>query len=62
MSVESPEYEVLKHDGSFELRRYAGYLTANVRLRSGDHGRAMNAGFEPRPSKILLRTMRPART
>jgi len=47
MSVESPEYEVLKHDGSFELRRYAGYLTANVRVTAADWGRAMNSGFNP---------------
>jgi hypothetical protein len=31
MAAETPEYEVLKHDGAFELRRYGGYLTANVR-------------------------------
>jgi hypothetical protein len=47
MSVESPEYEVLKHDGSFELRRYARYLTANVRVTAADWGRAMNSGFSP---------------
>jgi len=47
MSVESPKYEVLKHDGSFELRRYAGYLTANVRVTAGDWGHAMKSGFNP---------------
>jgi hypothetical protein len=47
MSVESPAYDVLKHDGSFELRRYAPYLTANVRVTAADWGRAMNSGFEP---------------
>lgn len=47
MSVESPGYEVLKHDGSFELRRYARYLTANVRVTASDWGRAMNSGFSP---------------
>jgi hypothetical protein len=47
MAVETPEYEVLRHDGPFELRRYAGYLTANVRVTAGDYGRAMNAGFNP---------------
>jgi hypothetical protein len=45
MSVESPEYEVLRHDGAFELRRYGGYLTATVRVTAVDYGRAMNAGF-----------------
>lgn len=47
MAVETPEYEVLRHDGPFELRRYEGYLTANVRVTAGDYGRAMNAGFNP---------------
>jgi hypothetical protein len=47
LSVESPEYEVLRHDGAFELRRYAGYLAARVRVSAGDYGRAMNAGFNP---------------
>jgi hypothetical protein len=47
MAVESPKYEVLRHDGPFELRRYAGYLTATVRVTAGDYGRAMNEGFNP---------------
>jgi hypothetical protein len=47
MTVESPEYEVLKHDGAFELRRYAGYTTATVHVTADDYGRAMNAGFSP---------------
>ncbi len=47
MAVETPEYEVLRHEGPFELRRYAGYLTANVRVTASDHGRAMSAGFDP---------------
>lgn len=45
MAVETPEYDVLRRDGSFELRRYAGYLTASVRVTATDHGRAMSAGF-----------------
>jgi hypothetical protein len=47
MAVETPEYEVLRHDGAFELRRYDSYLTANVRITAGDYGAAMNAGFSP---------------
>lgn len=47
MAVETPEYQVLKHDGSFELRRYRGYLTASVRVTARDYGRAMNEGFGP---------------
>jgi hypothetical protein len=45
MAVETPAYEVLTHDGSFELRRYTDYLTANVRVTAGGYGRAMGAGF-----------------
>jgi len=47
MAVETPEYEVLSHNGPFELRRYAGYLTASVRVTADDYGRAMNEGFSP---------------
>ncbi len=47
MAVETPDYEVLRHDGPFELRRYPGYLTANVRVAASDYGRAMNVGFDP---------------
>ena len=47
MAVESPEYEVLIHEGPFEVRRYPSYLTASVRVSASDYGRAMNAGFEP---------------
>jgi len=47
MSVESPKYEVLRHDGGFELRRYGGYLTANVRVTAAGYGQATNAGFNP---------------
>ncbi len=45
MSVESPDYEVLSKDGQFELRRYVGYLTANVRVSAADHAAATSAGF-----------------
>lgn len=47
MSVESPEYEVLRHEGHFELRRYGAILTASVRVRARDYNRAMNEGFNP---------------
>ncbi|MDO8963631.1 MAG: heme-binding protein [Coriobacteriia bacterium] len=47
MSAETAAYEVLRHDGHFELRRYAGYLTANVHVAAGDYARAMNEGFNP---------------
>jgi hypothetical protein len=47
MSVESPAYEVLRHDGPFELRRYHGYITADVRVPASGYGQAANAGFNP---------------
>jgi len=47
MATQTPEYEVLRHDGSFELRRYASYITASVRVSASDYGRAMSAGFNP---------------
>lgn len=47
MATGTSDYEVLTHDGPFELRRYAGYLTANVRISAASYGQAMNAGFNP---------------
>ena len=47
MAVETPEYEVLRHDGHFELRRYGGYLTANVHVLASGYGQAASAGFNP---------------
>ena len=45
--AETPAYEVLRHDGPFELRRYGGYLRANVRVSASGYGQAANAGFSP---------------
>ncbi len=45
MAVDTPAYEVLRHDGPFELRRYEGYVTANVRVSASGYGDAANAGF-----------------
>lgn len=46
MSTETPEYELLDSDDGLELRRYRGYLTANVRVTARDHAAAMSIGFE----------------
>ena len=45
MSIESPDHEVVSHEGSFELRRYDPYVTANVRVRADGYNEAANAGF-----------------
>jgi hypothetical protein len=47
MAVATPSYEVLRHDGPFELRRYGGYLTANVHVSASSYGQATNEGFNP---------------
>ncbi len=47
MAVETPGYEVLRHEGPFELRRYGAYLTANVRVAASSYGQASSAGFNP---------------
>lgn len=47
MTAKGTEFEVLRHDGSFELRRYEGFLTANVSVSAAGYGYATNAGFNP---------------
>jgi len=45
MSVESPEYEVVRREGSVELRRYRPYLTASVTAHATGYNEATYAGF-----------------
>jgi hypothetical protein len=47
MSVESPAYEVLRRDGSMELRRYHEYLIASVNVHADGYNQAAYAGFNP---------------
>jgi hypothetical protein len=47
VAAETLAYEVLKHDGAFELRRYQGYLTATVRVNASGYSQATSAGFNP---------------
>jgi len=47
MSVESPEYEVVRREGPLELRRYPQYLTASVKVRAAGYNEAAYAGFNP---------------
>lgn len=44
MSIEQPAYETLKQDGDIELRRYNGYILAQVD-ENGDMDVALNHGF-----------------
>jgi hypothetical protein len=45
MATEAPEYRVVKKDGNLELRSYAPYLTASVRVQSAGYDEATYAGF-----------------
>ena len=45
MSIESPKYELLKHDGKFELRRYKGFITANVTVSAEGYADAGSMAF-----------------
>ncbi len=47
MTTETPAYDIIRHNGPFELRRYKGYLTASVRVTASDYRQAMNEGFSP---------------
>lgn len=47
MSVKSPTFEILRREDSFEVRRYDGYVTANVLVSAASHGEAASAGFNP---------------
>jgi hypothetical protein len=45
MTVESPEYEVVRREGSVELRRYRPYVTASVTADAAGYNEATYAGF-----------------
>ena len=44
MSTEQPAYETIKRDGDFEVRRYNGYILAQVEVKS-DFDDALYRGF-----------------
>lgn len=45
MSTEHRAYEVVRGDGSFELRRYPAYVTANITVAARGYTDATNVGF-----------------
>jgi hypothetical protein len=45
MATEQRAYEVVRGEGSMELRRYPAYLTAQVTVDSDGYNEAANAGF-----------------
>ena len=45
MAIESPKYKLLKHEGKFELRRYEGFITANVEVSANGYSNAGNNAF-----------------
>lgn len=45
MAIEIPKYKVINKEGKFELREYAGYITASVDVEAKDYGNATNIGF-----------------
>lgn len=45
MATERRAYEVVRREGSLELRRYPAYLTASVTVDANGHNEATNAGF-----------------
>jgi len=47
MSIESPQYKIIRKEKSFELRRYAPFITAEVKVSAADYNDAANRGFSP---------------
>jgi len=44
MSIETPQYDILKKDGNFEIRKYQEYINASVEIES-DYENALGEGF-----------------
>ncbi len=45
MATGQRAYEVVRHEGPLELRRYSAYLTADVTVSAGGYNQATYAGF-----------------
>lgn len=44
MALENPKYTTLQKDGKFEIRKYEGYIMAEVEIEA-DHDSALRGGF-----------------
>ena len=53
-SVETPDFHLERADGRFELRRYSGWVAAEVK-REGGRAEAVRAGFGPLARYIFAR-------
>lgn len=47
MSIESPQYKIIRKEKPFELRRYSPFITAEVKVSAADYNDAANRGFGP---------------
>jgi hypothetical protein len=47
MSIESPQYKIIRKEKPFELRRYSPFITAEVKISAADYNDAANRGFGP---------------
>ncbi|MBC7564629.1 heme-binding protein [Candidatus Saccharibacteria bacterium] len=45
MAIEIPQYDVLKKNGRFELRKYKSYITASVKITADSYNSASNKAF-----------------
>ena len=45
MAIESPQYDLIKHQDKFELRHYKSFITANVEVSADGYNDAGNAAF-----------------
>ena len=46
MAIEIPRYEVIKKEGSFELREYNDFIIAKVEVNAKSYDEAANTGFK----------------
>lgn len=53
MALETPEFQVIKRENPFELRRYAPYLSARITLDAAGHRDAASRGFGTLASYIF---------